>query len=344
MILITGATGHLGTVLVRRLAQAYPNEPLRVFLQPGEQLDAFDGLTLSLCFGDIRDLAAVTRAVSGARLVFHLAGLIDTAPRKPALLFDVNVNGTQNVVTACLQAGVERLVYTSSVHALPDDPEHGTITEDVDFPVDGLNGPYAQSKTRATAVILEAVQQGLDAVVVFPSGVIGPHDLRRSEMGRLFRYLSGQGWLKLVLSFEGAYNFVDVRDVVEGLVSAAQTAQPGQTFILSGHRIAMRDIIRLERSLLGQRQPKIIFAPRWLVQAAAWLTDVLCRLLGLKPFFTPYSVDVLVSNSQISHDKATQAWGYQPRPLEETLGDTLTWMAQNGRLKGKRKDHQSVNP
>jgi dihydroflavonol-4-reductase len=337
MILITGATGHIGNVLVHKLHEQYPHETLRLFLQPNERLDAFAGLTVSLCYGDIRREADVRRAVNGARLVFHLAGIIDTAPRRPRLLQEVNIGGTRHIVNACLDYRVQRLIYVSSVHALADLPENQLIEETKDFPVPDLLGPYAISKSTATAVVYDGISRGLDAVIVFPSGVIGPYDYRLSEMGRLIRYLSTQGWVKLIMSFDGAYNFVDVRDVADGLLAAARHGQAGEGYILSGHRVTLREIIRLERSALGQRQPAIFYAPRWMIRTAAWVTHAACRLLHIKPFFTPYSVSVLVSNSNLSHAKATESLGYEPRPLIDTFRDSILWMQEHGQIRKPRR-------
>lgn len=337
MILVTGATGHIGNVLVRQLAKIYPQEAIRLFLQPREKLNMFDGLSLELYFGDIRNEQDVQRAVSGARLVFHLAGLIDTAPRRPSLLNDVNIGGTQHIVDACLMFHVERLIYVSSVHALPDLPDNQEIAEIKTFPVASLLGPYAQSKSQATAVVYDGIRRGLDAVIVFPTGVIGPFDYQESQMGLLLRYLSTQGWVKLIMSFRGAYNFVDVRDVVAGITAAAQAGRPGEGYILSGHSVTLKEIIRLERQALGQKQPAIFYAPTWIVRTGAWLTGLFCRVFRLRPVFTPYSVSVLKSNCNISHAKATEELGYHPRPLLETFRDSLIWMDEHGQIKIRRK-------
>ena len=336
MILITGATGHIGNILVKQLADRYPDEKLRVFLLPGERVDMFSGLTLELIFGDIRRAGEVRRAVNGARLVFHLAGLIDTAPRRPELLDQVNVGGTRNVVDACLEYHVERLVYVSSVHALPDLPDNQLISEIKDFPVPDLLGPYARSKSAATAVVYDGIARGLDAVVVFPSGVIGPFDYQKSQMGRLLRYLSTQGWVRLVMTFDGAYNFVDARDVVAGLIAAAEKGRCGEGYILSGHRVTMREVIRLEREALNQRQPRIFRTFNGLVRFAARITHISCRILHIKPIFTPYSIAVLESNSNISHEKATRELSYEPRPLLDTFRDSLDWMAEKGQIRKHR--------
>jgi dihydroflavonol-4-reductase len=337
MILVTGATGHIGNVLVRQLAGLYPDEPIRLFLQPQEKLHMFDGLALDLYFGDIRSEKDVRRAVNGARLVFHLAGLIDISPRHPRLLDEVNLGGTMHIVEACLDAKVERLVYVSSVHALPDLPDNQLITEIADFPVSDLLGPYAQSKSAATAAVYDGIRRGLDAVIVFPSGVIGPYDFQLSQMGLLLRYLSTQGWVKLIMSFQGAYNFVDVRDVVNGMVAAARLGRSGEGYILSGHHVTLRDVIRMERKALGQKQPVIFFAPTWLVRTGAWITGKFCHLFRIKPIFTPYSVSVLMSNCNISHEKATRELGFVPRPLLETFRDSLLWMHEHGQIRLRRK-------
>lgn len=337
MILVTGATGHIGNVLVRKLAEKYPQETLRVMLQHGERLDPFDGLELELYYGDIRMDADVRRAVNGARLVFHLAGIVETAPRKPQLLHQVNIGGTRNVVEACLEYQVERLVYVSSVHALADLPDDQTICETKDFPCQNLLGTYAQTKSNATAVVYDGIARGLDAVIVFPSGVIGPYDYRLSELGRMLKYLSTQGWIKLIMSFNGAYDFVDVRDVAGGMMAAAQVGRRGEGYILSGHRVTLREIIRIERAALGQRQPKIFFAPNWLVKTGAWLAHGFSRVFRIKPFFTPYSVSVLESNSNMSHEKASRELVYEPRPLMDTFRDSLIWMQDHGQIRKPRK-------
>ncbi|MDD2534207.1 MAG: NAD-dependent epimerase/dehydratase family protein [Eubacteriales bacterium] len=333
MILITGATGHIGNVLVHALARRHPHETLRIFLQHHEHLDHFDRLKLELYYGDIRRLPDVQAAVSGARVVFHLAGLIDTSLRPGPILRDINVGGTKNVVIACENTPGVRLIYVSSVHALPDLPGDATISEVEDFPVLGLLGGYAQSKSDATALVTAAVKRGLDAVIAFPSGVIGPDDYKLSEMGRMFRYFHAIGSLRLVLSFRGAYNFVDVRDVVSGLLAMAEHGRTGQGYILSGHRISLAEIIRLEREVVGFRQPLILSVPVSLVKAGAYLMAGFAHIFHIHSIITPYSIAVLQSNSFISHEKASRELGYLPRPIVDTFRDSLTWMLQAGLIK-----------
>lgn len=330
LILVTGATGHIGHVLVHQLSRHYPNEIIRVFLQPREILDGFDRLTLQLFYGDIRKAADVRAAVQGARLVFHLAGLIDTSLNPGPRIYEINIGGTRHVVEACQENPGIRLVYVSSVHALPDWKDGREITEIEQFPVPGLPEGYARSKSEATALVLAAARQGLDAVVAFPSGVIGPDDYKLSEMGRLFRYFYAIRSLRLVLSFHGAYNFVDVRDVVEGLLAIAERGKSGQGYILSGHQITINEIIRIERQVIGARQPRILTVPVRVVQLGAAILARLAHWFHFHSIVTPYSIAVLLSNSRISHAKASRELGYQPRPVADSIRDNLVWLMEHG--------------
>lgn len=337
--MITGATGHIGNVLVHELSRRFPEENIRIFIQPHEHLDMFDRLVLELFYGDICDPEQVRDAVRGARLVFHLAGMIDTSLYPSPKLQEINVGGTRNVIAACEAEHVERLVYVSSVHALPDLPVSQEISEVEDFPVPGLLGGYAQSKSEATALVYAAINRGLDAVIAFPSGVIGPQDYKMSEMGRVFRYFSLIGSLRLVLSFNGAYNFVDVRDVVAGLIAIAERGRSGQGYILSGHQITLHEIIQLEREVLGQRQPLILSVPTRIVKGCAYVIAWFAHIFHIRSLVTPYSIAVLQSNSWISHEKASRELGYQPRPISESFRDNLAWMVRAGEIHPKKPAH-----
>lgn len=330
LILVTGATGHIGNVLVHALSRHYPGETIRVFLQPRESLESFNRLTLQLYFGDIRKQDDVRAAVQGTRLVFHLAGVIDTSLNPGSRIYEINVGGTRNVVEACLAEPSVRLVYVSSVHALPDWPDGREISEVEQFPVPGLPEGYARSKSEATALVMAATREGLDAVVAFPSGVIGPDDYKLSEMGRMFRYFYAIRSLRLVFSFQGAYNFVDVRDVVDGLIALAERGKSGQGYILSGHQITVSEIIRIERQVIGARQPRILTVPVRIVQLGAAILARLAHWFHFHSIVTPYSIAVLLSNSRISHAKASRELGFQPRPIADSIRDNLIWLMDHG--------------
>lgn len=341
MILITGATGHVGNTLVHDLAKK--GYDLRLFLQPNEAVGALDGLKFDLVCGDIRDPEAVDRAVAGCDHVFHLAGLIDISPKDAKLLEEINVDGTRNIVRSCLKYKVQRLVYISSVHAIPEPPKGTAIREPgrSAFPDKSLKGAYAISKSKATAAIYEGIDQGLDAVMLFPSGIIGPGDYRGSQMGKVIRYLLGKNRSKTLPCFQGSYNFVDVRDVSYALQAAMEKGHPGEGYIISGHTMTIPQLFRHVAKWMGKTKVKLVMFPGWLVMAAARVVQRFAHLFNRKPFFTPYSLEVLDSNSEMDASKAETDLGFKARPLEETLDETASWLTRHTPLLQKfKKRHE----
>lgn len=326
MIVVTGATGHIGNVLVRELLSR--GESVRAVVPAWEDITPLKGLDAEIVEADVRDVDSLLRAFKGSDLVFHLAGIVAITPGMKELLSQVNVEGTRNVVQACLQAGVARLVYTSSIHAIVE-PPHGTvIDETLPFDPDRTVGDYGRSKAQATLEVLSGVEQGLDAVIVCPTGVIGPYDYAPSEMGQLMIRVA-QGSLKV--SVEGAYDFVDVRDVARGLVLAAEKGRTGESYILSGERITVEDLMSILEEVTGVPAPSFK-VPLALARAGAGVAPLYYKVTKTKPLFTPYSVEVLGSNCLTSSAKAQRELGYSPRPLRESVADSIQWFRENGRL------------
>jgi nucleoside-diphosphate-sugar epimerase len=330
MKLVTGATGHIGNVLVRLLNER--GERVRAMIMPGENPTPLQGLDVEIIEADVLDYQSLLTAFKQIDVVYHLAGIISILPGKDHMLQAVNVIGTRNVIQAARSSGVRRLVYTSSIHALKRVPEGVLIDESVPFDIEYSISSYDSSKASASLDILTAVQSGMDAVIVCPTGVIGPYDFRRSEMGQLILDCVEQ---KPMLYVDGAYDFVDVRDVAQGLILAGDKGRCGESYILSGERIEVLDIIRIVQEILGRRlfSLKIPFS---LARFTANLTPLYYRLAHAKPRFTSYSLATLRSNSFISHTKAHLELGYFPRPLRESLTDTVKWFIKNKRL--------SINP
>jgi dihydroflavonol-4-reductase len=319
MNLVTGATGHIGNVLVRLLLER--GEKVRAMLMPGEDPAPLNGLNVEIIEADVLDYQSLLKAFDRMDVVYHLAGIISILPGKDHMLQAVNVIGTRNVIQAARSSGVRRLVYTSSIHALKRVPEGVLIDESVPFDIEHAISSYDSSKASASLEILNAVDHGMDAVIVCPTGVIGPYDFRRSEMGQLILDCVEQ---KPMLYVDGAYDFVDVRDVAHGLILAGDKGRSGESYILSGERIAVLDIIKIVQEILGTHlfSLKIPFS---LARFTANLTPLYYRLTHVKPRFTSYSLATITSNSFISHSKARLELGYLPRPLRESLTDTVKW-------------------
>jgi dihydroflavonol-4-reductase len=329
MILVTGATGHIGNVLVRELLAQ--GEKIRVMLLPDENSKALDDLDVDRVQGNVLDIESLRRAMDGVKIVYHLAGIISIMPRMNDFLYRVNVLGTQNVIKACFEKKVGRLVYTSSIHAITRIAKGQVINEDVPFDVEGAVGEYDRTKALASIKILNAVKEGLNATIVCPTGVIGPYDFHLSEMGKLILDCVRKRQLVFI---DGAYDFVDVRDVAKGLVLACEKGERGEKYILSGERVTVKDIISLVNDISGVKIPGIKL-PLWVAKAAATFTPTYYRLTGQKPRITPYSLETLQSNSQFSHEKARIELGYDPRSLRISITDTIDWFRTAGWLAPK---------
>jgi dihydroflavonol-4-reductase len=322
MILVTGATGHIGNVLVRELLAQ--GNAVRALILPGEDRAPLEGLAVEVVEGDVLDPASLEAAMRRVTVVYHLAGLISILPGPDPLVRRVNVEGTANVLRAARTAGVQRLVYTSSIHAIARPDVAGTIDETLPFDPSTALSEYDRSKAEASLAVLRAVREGLDAVIVCPTGVIGPHDYRQSEMGRVIRDAIEA---PVLLSVEGGYDFVDVRDVAQGQIQACAEGQTGESYILSGERLEVSHLLRTVQEVTGTRKP-ILHIPHSVAKIAAALAPAYSRLTRRKPRLTSYALSTVTGNSVISHAKATRALGYQPRSLRETIADTVAWFTR----------------
>jgi len=321
MWLVTGATGHVGNVLVRKLLER--GEKVRALLLPGECRESISGLNIEAFEGNVLNLDAVFESMRGVRGVFHLAGVISIMPGSNSFVQKVNVGGTKNILRAAMESGIKKLIYTSSIHALQR-VENGVIDENLPYDMNNPYGAYDRSKAEATMDVLNAAHSGLEAVVACPTGVIGPFDFRGSMMGAV---IHDAAVAKPTLYVDGAYDFVDVRDVADGLISAAENGKRGESYILSGQKISVRYMLETVREITGKNffRMKIPFD---LAKFAALFTPMYYQFAKATPRFTPYSLEVLQSNSNISHAKATQELGYLPRSLYESIKDTVRWFLE----------------
>ncbi len=241
--LVTGATGFLGRAvadeLVRRRAQVYAlvlhNDPY-INLLPKE----VHTVTGDVC--DESSLADFFADADGRTCVIHCAGIVSVASRPGSRFYQVNVGGTWRVLRQCMEHDVGKMVYVSSVHAIPEKPKGCIITEDCEFSPGLVDGDYAKSKATATELVFAAAERGLNASIVFPSGIIGPGDLQGGSFTSMAKsFLAG----KLPLAVRGGYDFVDVRDVANGLLACSESGEPGKGYILSGHYATIRKMLQL---------------------------------------------------------------------------------------------------
>jgi dihydroflavonol-4-reductase len=319
---VTGAAGHLGSHVVKALLAR--GDEVRALVLPGERCPDYVGEREALreVAGDVRDVLSLDRLLAdldGKAVVIHCAGIVEITGRSNQRLVDVNVGGTRNVLDACRKHGVKRLVYVSSVHAIPTLPR-GQVMREIDvFNPDDVDGPYDKSKAEATRLVLNAVKDGLDAVCVHPAGIIGPHGNPTVGAARLITTcLKG----KLAAAVNGGFDFVDVRDVADGILAAADGGQKGACYILSNRFISFRELLDTLTRAAGLRRVRL-FLPAGLVKAFAPLAEAYYRLSKKAPLFTRYALETATRNALYSHERATRELGYRPRPLTRTMIDIV---------------------
>lgn len=323
MWLVTGATGHIGNVLVRKLIER--GERVRALILPNECRAPIQGLDLEAVEGDVLDTDSLYKSMRDAKGVFHLAGVISIMPGSNEVVRQVNIQGTQNMVKVAKELKVGKFVYTSSIHAIKR-IEEGIIDETLPYDPENPYGEYDRAKAEATLDVQKAAQAGLEAMIACPTGVIGPYDYRGSLMGEVIHEAAVS---KPTLYVDGAYDFVDVRDVADGLIAVANKGRRGESYILSGQKISVRYLLETVREITGKRffQMKVPFD---LARFAALFTPMYYSVARVTPRFTPYSLEVLRSNANISHAKATRELGYKPRPLYDSIRDAVRWFLEKG--------------
>lgn len=317
---VTGATGHLGNVLVRELLKR--GKRVRALVEPGDEARALAGLDVEVVRGDVLRPETLPAAFAETDLLFHLAGVVSISSLDVELVRTVNVDGTRNVVEAARRAGVGRLVYTSSIHGFTEPGTGGVLTEAAGYDPAVAPGDYGKAKAEASRVVLEAVKGGFDAVIVNPVAVLGPHDYRLSEMGELIRMFAGSG---VPAGVDGRYDFVDVRDVAAGHLLAAERGRTGESYLLSGERMTVREVMRILAEEAGTRPPRI-FLPLPVASAIAAFAPVFEKVTGRRALLTPYSVHTISIDFETRDRKAREELGYVSMPVERSLRDAWAWM------------------
>ncbi len=317
MIVVTGASGLVGGNLVRALLAQ--GRPVRALVHHDRR--ALAGLDVEIVSADLTDPVSIEKALRGAEVVYHLASTISISMGNWDEVEGVNVRGTHNVIEACLKNGVRRLMYFSSIHAYRQKPFDQPLDEERPL-LGGVHiPPYERSKVLAEMEVRRAVEGGLDAIILIPSALVGPFDFRPSYFGQALQLLA-RGRIPALV--RGGYDWVDVRDVVQGAIKAERVARNGGRYILSGHWQSLWDVARVTGEITGKPVPQFTF-PIWMAQFAQPLMAKLAQINGRQPLYTRPMLNALKSNRHISHERAARQLGYAPRPFKETIADTLIW-------------------
>lgn len=326
--LVTGANGHLGSTIINLLLKEKKN--IRAFVLENDVLHL--DKKVEIIRGNITDKKSIYPLFKDLEnkevIVIHCAGIVTIASKFDQKVYDVNVVGTKNIADVALEYKVKKFIHVSSVHAIVE--EKDKIIKEVDkFYPDKVEGLYAKTKAEASNYILDMSKKGLNAIVVHPSGIIGPGNYGKGHLSQLIiDYLNN----RLTAIVKGGYDFVDVRDVADGILKAIEKGRVGECYILSNRYFEIKEIINLLHEVTNHKPIKTIL-PKWFAKLTAPIAELYYKILKQPPLYTSYSIYTLSTNSHFSHEKATKELDYNPRDMKETLKDTVDWLKKIGRIK-----------
>lgn len=316
---VTGATGHVGSNLVPTLLGR--GDVVRaVALTPGTDP------RVDWRIGDVRDAAGMRDALEGVDVVFHLAAVISVAGDRDGLVRSVNVDGVRTVAEAARAVGARRFVHCSSVHAFDLAAMRGHVVDEMSPPSTDLDLPaYDRSKAAGERALLDVVDSGLDAVILNPTGIIGPIDPGPSRMGAVLR-AAAVG--RLPASVEGGFDWVDVRDVVTALIAAVDRGATGERYLVGGHYASISELTELACRAAGRRPPRFT-VPAWLARVFSPAATLVARRTADPLLYTDEALHALESRPTVDHSKASAVLGHRPRPLDRTVRDLIASFRPN---------------
>ncbi|HET6223756.1 MAG TPA: hopanoid-associated sugar epimerase [Dongiaceae bacterium] len=322
--LLTGATGFIGSAVLRRLLAA--GHDVRVLVRPGGDRRNLAGLPIDIVEGDLCDAASLQRAVIGCRALFHVAADYRLWVPDPAAMYRANVEGTRTLMQAAQAAGVEVVVYTSSVATLGVNTTGRPADETTPVSIAAMVGPYKRSKFVAEQVVREMIVQGLPAIIVNPSMPVGPRDIKPTPTGRVI-IDAARG--RIPVYVETGLNVVHVDDVADGHLRALQHGRVGEKYILGGDDMSFRQLLITIAGLSGRRPP-LFRLPHAAALPIAHAAESWARLTGRQPLASVDEVRMARKLMFFSSSKAAQELGYRARPATEALADALAWFASAG--------------
>lgn len=327
--LVTGATGFVGSAVARALLAR--GHAVRVLSRASSDRRNLAGLDVETVIGDLTDPDSLKRAVAGCRYVFHVAADYRIWVPNPDAMLRANVDGTVAVMRAAQAAGVERIVYCSSVAALGQ-PGGGALADETTQAHEAaFIGTYKLSKYRAEQAVLALVRaEKLQAVIVNPAAPVGPRDIKPTPTGKMIREAAAG---RMPAYIDTGMNVVHVDDVAEGHLLALERGRIGERYILGGENFSLGTLLALVCEVAGRKPPRIEL-PAALVWPVALGCEMLARATGIDPLVTRDHLRMARKKMFYSSDKARVELGYAPRPVRAAVEDAVAWFRANGMLRG----------
>ncbi len=322
--LVTGATGFVGAHVVRKLLQA--GERVRVLVRRGSSLKNLQGLEVELVYGDLTQAPSVADAVKGCTHVYHVAADYRLWAPDPSVLYRANVQGTRHVLEASRAAGVERIVYTSTVGALGVPHNAAPGTEETPVGLADMIGHYKRSKFLAEAEAVAAAKTGLAVVIVNPSTPIGPRDVKPTPTGQIVvDFLNG----RMPAYVDTGMNLVDVEDVAQGHLLAMEKGKVGERYILGCRNVTLKQMLEILAQVSGRKAPHIQL-PRGLVLGLGALSTALSLITRRPPRVPLEAVRMAGKKMFFDSSKAVRELGLPQGSIEKALEKAVAWFRENG--------------
>jgi dihydroflavonol-4-reductase len=323
--LITGATGFIGSAVLRALLDA--GHEVRALVRPTSDRRNLEGLDIEAVTGDLTEPASLAPALAGCRALFHVAADYRLWTPRPEALYASNVGGTRNLFEAALRAGVERVVYTSSVATLGVLPGDEAADETTYAGLEDMVGHYKRSKFLAEEEVRRMVREArLPAVIVNPSAPVGPRDIKPTPTGRMILDAAAG---RMPAYVDTGLNIVHVDDVASGHLLAFQHGVVGERYILGGTNMSLKQILTEVAAIAGRRPPRVSL-PHNLVLPIAYMAEGFARFSGREPRVTVDGVRLAKKRMYFSSDKARRELYFSPRPARRALEDAVNWFRKYG--------------
>ena len=323
--LVTGTTGFIGASLIRELIA--DGREVRVLVRPKADLSNIEDLEVEVVQGDLRDRDSLDDALTGCRALFHAAAYYSLWSRDRQAMYDIDVQGTRNILQAAHEADLEKIVYTSTVGCIGLWPDGRPADEETPMDPALLCNDYKLSKYQAEQVALEFADGGLPVVIVNPSAPVGPRDIKPTPTGQLIvDFVTG----KMPAYLDTGLNLIDVRDCARGHILAEQKGRVGERYILGNRNMSLREILLTLEKITGRPAPGIQM-PYWVAYGAGWVCEIISDFITRKPPAIPLGgVKMAKHKMYFDASKAVRELGLPQHSVEQALEDAVNWMRGRG--------------